>query len=282
MDSCSVCGSTISAAADRCSTCGTDAGAPNVRAVQGPAEISALENRFEDALARADAHGARQETDHFRRALERSSAVVNCELPFLRDFVTRSTPLYANYHRGVQAGVRKAAEGERDRDRAIVDAIMFASYADEIRMAALSITDTGLASYGPYSMKLRDVAVAKRSSLLEENSFSFIRHHNLGFEVPIPLGYRSTWGGRAKLALAKLADFIAVGMNEADFQSLLLLDTGNRATDNFIEVHIFGTFDREAIDTVSGPKLKKRSRDIAIWEVVKENLKALKRKCHEL
>ena len=89
-------------------------------------------------------------------------------------------------------------------------------------------------------------------------------------------------GGRAKLALAKLADFIAVGMNEADFQSLLLLDTGNRATDNFIEVHIFGTFDREAIDTVSGPKLKKRSRDIAIWEVVKENLKALKRKCHEL
>ena len=51
---------------------------------------------------------------------------------------------------------------------------------------------------------------------------------------------------------------------------------------DFIEVHIFGTFDREAIDTVSGPKLKKRSRDIAIWEVVKENLKALKRKCHEL
>jgi hypothetical protein len=281
MGCCSVCGSPISDVADRCSTCGTDAGAPNVRAAQEPAEISALENRFEDALARADAHGTRQETDDFMRALERSSAVVNCELPFLRDFVTRSTTLFANYHRGVQAEVRKAAEGGLDRDRVIADAVMFGSYSEKIRFAALSLTNTGLSSYGPYSLKLRDVAVAKRASLLEENSFSFIQHHNLSVKIPIPFGYRSTWAERAKLAIAKLVDLIAVGMDEIDFQSLLLVDSGNRVTDNFIEIHIFGTFDREAIDSVSGPKLKKRSRDVAIWEVVKETLKVLKRSCHE-
>jgi hypothetical protein len=259
-----------------------DVGAPNVRAAQRPAETTALENRFRDALVRADAHGSRQETDAFKRALGRSSAVVNCELPFLKEFVTRSTTLYTNYHRGVLAEVRKTAEGDWDRDRAIADAVMFGSYSDKIRMGALSLTDTGLSSYGHYSMKLRDVAVTKRASLLEENSFSFIRHHHLSIGIPIPPGYRSAWGERAKLAVAKLTDFIASGMNEADFQNLLLADTGNRAADNFVEVHIFGTFDREAIDTVSGPKLKKRSRDVAIWEVVKENLRALNRSCHEL
>ena len=277
-----MCGSQISDVADRCSTCGTDAGAPNVREAQRPSEMAALENRFRDALARADAHDTRRETDDFARALERSSAVVNCELPFLKDFVTRPNLLFASYHRGVQAGIRKAAEGVRDRDRTTADALMFGSYSKDIEFAALSLKDTGLSSYGPYSLKLRNVAVEKRSSLLEENSFSFIRHHNLGFQVPIPPGYRSTWGERAKLAVAKLADFITCGMNETDFQSLVLLDTGNRETDSFIEVHIFGTFDREAIDAVSGPKLKKRSRDVAIWEVVKENLKALKKSCHEL
>ena len=86
-----------------------------------------------------------------------------------------------------------------------------------------------------------------------------------------------------KLAVARNWQILLrLEMVEVDFQSLILVDTGNRATDSFIEVHIFGTFDREAIDTVSGPKPKRRSRDVAIWEVVKENLRALKRVCHEL
>jgi hypothetical protein len=203
-------------------------------------------------------------------------------LPFLRDFITRPNTLYANYHRGVLAGVRKAAEADADRDRTVADAFMFGSYSDQITMAALSLTDTGLSSYGAYSMKLRDVAVTNRSTLLEENSFSFIPRHKLTIRTPIPPGYRSTWAERARLAVAKLADFIAVAMKEAEFQSLLLVDSGQRDTDSFIEVHIYGAFDREAIDTVSGPRHKKRSRDIAIWEVVKETMRTLNKSCYEL
>jgi len=282
MDYCLVCGSPVPAAADRCATCGTDAGAPNVRAVQSPAEEAALRDRFENAIARAFARGTKHETEDFLRALDRSSAVVNCQLPFLRDFITRPNTLYANYHRGVLAGVRKAAEADADRDRTVADAFMFGSYSDQITMAALSLTDTGLSSYGAYSMKLRDVAVTNRSTLLEENSFSFIPRHKLTIRTPIPPGYRSTWAERARLAVAKLADFIAVAMKEAEFQSLLLVDSGQRDTDSFIEVHIYGAFDREAIDTVSGPRHKKRSRDIAIWEVVKETMRTLNKSCYEL
>lgn len=282
MDSCSECGSLISADADRCFTCGADAAAPNVRAIRRASEAAALNNRFEEALARSVARGCQSETDDFARALERSSAVVNCDLPFLREFVTRPSTLFANYHRGVQAGTRRAAEAEFDRDRVIADAVMFGSYHQQIRFAALSLTDTGLGSYGAYSMKLRDIAVARRSSLLEENSFSFIKHHSLTIKTPLPPGFRSTWQERGKLAVAKLADFVEPGMNEAGFQGLLIADTGDRETDRFIEVHIFGTFDREAVETVSGPKPKRKGPDAAIWAVVKEQLKNLNKSCYEI
>jgi len=282
MFKCAVCGSPVSAASDRCLTCGADVGAPNVRAAADPSEASALEARFQSALARAGANGTTKEIDHLKNAMARTSAVVNCDLPFLRDFVTRPTTLYANYHRGVLAEVRKAAEADRDRDRVIADAVLFGSYSGAINMAALSLTDTGLSSYGPYSMKLRDLAVASRASLLDENSYTFVSNHRLTVGTPIPLGHRSTWKDRAILAVAKLADFITIGMDELSFRDVLLRDSGARGTDSFIEVHIFGTFDREAIESVCGPKLKQRSRDRAIWEVVKEHLTALGKSFREL
>jgi hypothetical protein len=282
MSVCPTCGSQVSAIADRCSTCGADAGAPNVRALMGNAEVAALNERYQCVLTRAESLGITHETETFKFAIERSSAIINCELSFLRQFVTSPSLLYANYHRGVLAGVRRAAEGELDRDRVITDAILFGSYYDKITMAALSLSYTGLSSYGPYSIKLREIAISRRTTLLEENSFPFISHHKLSSKMPIPLGYRSTWADRAKLAVAKLGNFILPRMTEADFQGLLLSDTGDRSKDEFIEIHIFGTFDRDAIDTVTGPKPKKRNRDLPVWEVVKEHLKTLERSFHEL
>lgn len=282
MDSCSECGSPISASVDRCSTCGADVGAPNVRAADQADEKATLRVRYDDAILRSVARGIGKEIDEFERAIERSSAVVNCNLSFLREFVSRASTLYANYHRGVQAGIRKAAEANWDLDRVAADGLLFGSYSNNIVMAALSLTDTGLSSYGPYSMKLREVAVYKRSSVLEENSFNFIEHHKLSIRTPIPQGYRAKWEERAKLAVAKLADFVAHGMGDVDFQRLLLVDTGDRASDSFMEVHLFGTFDREAVETVSGPKPKRRGPDVAIWGAVKEQLRILKKTCHEL
>lgn len=282
MEHCTDCGSLISTISDRCLTCGADIGAPNVRAARDPAEKSALQYRFAGALARGEARGVEREVAALGNAVGRSSAIVNCELPFLREFVTNPKVLYINYHRGVLAQVRKAAETEFDRERTLTDAIFFGSYSKEIVMAALSLTDTGLSSYGSYSITLREVAVTKRASLLDQNSFSFVAQHSITIGIPIPPGHRSTWDDRGKLAVAKLADRVTAGMNELDFRRLLLNDSGNRNTDEFIEVHIFGTFDRDALQSVCGPKLKPRNRDRAIWEVVKEQLTAINRKFVEI
>jgi hypothetical protein len=55
MDSCSECGSPISANVNRCLTCGADVGAPNVRAAGQANEKVALKARFDDAVLRAQA-----------------------------------------------------------------------------------------------------------------------------------------------------------------------------------------------------------------------------------
>ncbi len=269
LSKCSVCDEVIDQTSDRCLTCGADIGAPNVRASTAAPEIEALQARYDDAVFRATARGAKGSLGAFEKALSRSSAVVNCNLSFLKEFVTQSKTLYANYHQAVQAGLRKTATPERDQERTVVDAIMFRSYAPSIRFAALSLNNSGLVSYGPYALKLRNIAVAHRASILEENSFDFVNHHSLGPKTAIPPGFRSDWNGRNRLAIAKLGDLLDVGPQKHGFSELLLKSDGNFERDQFMEVHIFGTFDFSAVECVSGP-VPKKPMEIAIWEFVKE------------
>src|SRR4051812_15227971 len=125
MDHCSECGSPISASVDRCLTCGADVGAPNVRAAGQANEKLALKARFDGAVSRSEARGVGKEIDEFEQVVDHSSAVVNCGLSFLREFVSRDSILYANYHRGVQAGIRKTAVENWDPDRVAADGLLF-------------------------------------------------------------------------------------------------------------------------------------------------------------
>jgi len=277
---CFVCDETVESASDRCLTCGADVGAPNVRAATTSAEINALQARYDDAIHRAKARGAGDTLSAFEKALASSSAVVNCSLYFLREFVSKSNELYANYHRTVQSGVRKAAGPDRDQERTVVDAILFRSYASSICCAALSLNGQGLLSYGPYALRLRNIAVANRSSVLEENSFDFVDRHKLGAKTPIPMGYRSDWASRGKLAVAKLADLIDVGPQKGGFSQLLLKSNGDRSEDQFMEVHIFGTFDFSAVECITGP-VPKKAIDAAVWDSVKEIVVALGKRVEE-
>ena len=129
---CPDCDASIEVALDRCLTCAADIGAPNVREATSAAETSALDERYRAAVSRAISRGAQVNLVAFERALERSGVVVNCTLPFLRNFLTESKTLYVNYHRTVQAGARKTALPEHDQERTVVDAIMFRSYASSI------------------------------------------------------------------------------------------------------------------------------------------------------
>ena len=225
-DRCAVCGETNDHISDRCLTCGADIGAPNVRLARSAVERSALRVRYDDAVYRAQARGALDVLRLFERELASSGAVVNCSLSFLKDFVTQPKTLFANYHQTVQAGVRKAALPERDQERTVVDAIMFGSFASAVRFAALSLNNRGVESYGPYSLRLRDIAVANRSSLLEENSFDFVRRHSLGPRVAAPQGFRSDWNLRSELAVAKLGDLLGSDTRTSRFAQILLRSEG--------------------------------------------------------
>lgn len=246
-------------------------GYPNVRAAAEPTQTNALNQRYENAVKWAGSGGAIDNLTAFEDAVSRSSAVVNVDLFFLKEFITDTRALYTTYQLAVGAQTRQAAEDERDRHRSAVDAILFGSYASQIRFAALSLDGRGLKSYGAYAMILRDVAVWKRSTVLEENSFAFVKRHELKPGDSAPAGYRAIWQDRKKLAIAKLGALIKSDTSGDKFASLLLYSDGvDRTKDEFIEVQIFGPFNSEAIEAVCGSSSCKRSVDTSIAVIVKE------------
>ena len=113
----------------------------------------------------------------------------------------------------------------------------------------------GLSSFGPCAIRLREVVVDERATLLEGNSYHFISKHNIRPGEDIPPGYSAAWRERHKLAVAKLATQISPGTTEQEHSKILLFSEGRRDTDEFIEVHIYGGFDNKALST--GQKLAK-------------------------
>jgi hypothetical protein len=124
----------------------------------------------------------------------------------------------------------------------------------------LSLDGSGPTSYGPYAIRLRDVAIRGRATVLENNSYDFMRKHSLSPGDKPPPGFIASWQNRNKLAVAKLAEYITPQTGDSEFPLLLLASTGLRPTDEFLEVHICGTFDLNAIESIKGPS-KPGSRD---------------------
>jgi hypothetical protein len=235
------------------------------------AERNALQERSDRAVAAAIARGSAAEAAELSALARASCAVLNVDIFYLRELVARGNSLHSNYHQGMRAETRKAAEALNDQHRLIVDAAMFGSYSNKIHFAALSPDGRGLDSYGAYAMRLREIAIEKRSSVVEENSFEFVEHHRLASGETWPLGYRSTWTDRSLLVLAKLGDMLVPGLSKESLCQLMIYSDGNRANDQFLEVHIYGGFDGNAVESVRGPK-PKRADYAAVWKVVKEVL----------
>lgn len=269
MARCSNCGHSFTEADDRCIKCGADVGFPNVRAAA--AEASALDKRYQTAIDLARKQGTHDPLKDFEAHMQRTFAVINVKLGFLYSFVSDNKMLYANYHRAVSSQARKTAEPENDRHRTGVDSRIFGSYSDRIIHAALSLDGRG-PSYGTYSMRLEDIAIKNRASLLEENSYNFVERQNLK-KGRIPPGYRAIWQERHKLAVAKLAASVSSTTIEKEYPYLLLPASSGRSTDEYIEVHIFGTFDNSAIESVRGKSTHRKKADQALVESAKEHLR---------
>lgn len=267
---CPDCGSGIPDVVATCFTCGFYAGAPNVRSAATEEEV--LEVRYQAALTRAKTVGTIAIVEKFEEAVRQTSAIINVDLNFLHFFVTNNRALYANYEGGVSAGVRKPAEFYNDLRRRGVGGTLFGGYAGEIIYAALSMDGAGPVSYGPFAIKLKDIAVRNRATVLETNSYEFVKKNNLSPGDPRPPGYLASWSNRNKLAVAKLAEYITPAMRNEDFARLVLTSTGDRARDQFIEVHLYGTFDLNAVESVRGPSKSISGDDRDLLRMVQKHL----------
>lgn len=271
MPTCTKCSSDVSDAEEKCTTCGNHIGFPNVRVAQKTEESDALHKRYVDALDKAQTAGSLEQLARFDDNMRKTGAVINVDLDFLYQFITKDDMLYSNYSLGVRGQLRKPATGQNDRHRRTIEAMLFGGYAEHIRYAALSLDGSG-PSWGPFAMKLRDIAIADRATLLEDNSYNFIPKHNVQAGQDIPPGFTSTWEERHKLASSKLAPRISAITTDDEHAEILLTRTGNRTTDDFIEIHVYGSFDNKAVESVRGKSSAVTKDGGAFLKIIKEYL----------
>jgi hypothetical protein len=72
--------------------------------------------------------------------------------------------------------------------------------------------------------------------------------------------------------VAKLSGQISSTTSEANHSKILMSDTGDRATDEFIEVHIYGGFNNNAIESVRGNSSTKDKLNMALASAIQDHL----------
>lgn len=223
-------------------------GYPNVYLAELPEEQEALNARYTEVVACADRRKALEALQMFEAAVKKSSAVVSMSSERFRSMAVNQNELYSNYDQVVRAGTRRPAIAKNDQTRRAVDGKLWGTAAPDIRYAALSLDGRGLRSYGDCYVELKESFIAHRTSVLEENSFDFIK--DLTMLADCPLGYRSNWHDRYRVAVAKCGDDIIQSTSASEFPSFLLTAGDSRANDKFVEVHIHGGFDFAACSSV--------------------------------
>jgi hypothetical protein len=164
--------------------------------------------------------------------------------------VSSDNELYASFYGQRRAGARRAEDTPVERERLIADNLLFPHYHEEIRFAALSLTDEGVQYYGRCSIVLSDFAIRHRATVFERNSVEFCKENRLGAGVPLPPGYRAVWDSRDKLAAAKLHGQLKRDDTEVNFQRLLL-SNAQQACADFVEVNVYGPIHRRAFTNIT-------------------------------
>lgn len=243
------CGAAVHLFSRHCPTCGADTGSPNVKLAR--AERPALAVRAQVAREVAVERGCAEALGRLHELGAASHATVAMGHAVLHELLSWDSGLYATYGGLLDGEARKPALPDDDRRRASVEGKLYGSgAAGQVRYAALSVDGSGLASYGPVSVRLKEVAVRQRATVLEENSFEFFERHGVGLLDPVPCGYLGTWEDRSEVVTAKLAGGLSPHTSKAELADALLRSAGDRKTDSFVEVHLWGPFDGRAIEAV--------------------------------
>ncbi len=149
--------------------------------------------------------------------------------------------MYATYYQLTQ--LRIPAGDNWDVLRSLADTALFGDRVkSEIRFAALTLDGEGLTNYGNCSVVMKEEMIAHRASVFDENSVMFMKKHDIKiWDAPeLPRGYRAAWNDRHRISAAKLANRLKSDTTAAEFPKVLL-KPGAPATDEFVEVHIFGS-----------------------------------------
>jgi len=267
IDQCRKCGATVPINQRACAVCNTDAGFPNVRVANRPMEVAALATRYNGARASAVARGVEGKIDAFEAAVAVSKAVMNRSLGALSDWLNGTSPLFLSFHNQVRHLGRVPSENEWDQQREAAESTINPYYFQELNFAALTLDGRGLSYYGSYSVTLKSVTIEDRASVFEKNPFYFNRvHHVVSGQAP-PVGYRSSWQARGRLAVAKLQAMITAGTSLAQFADVLMEARRNESDCDFVEVHIYGPINRLCIERIMGPE-PTQGADRVIWRQV--------------
>lgn len=254
---------------EHCSGCGEFLGFPNVNDCSQQEERDALEKRYKESVEYAAKKGFDAKRVEFENAVKKSTAVINVDLHYLHSLMVGKNTLYSTYQLQTRGETRELAATEFDKERRGIEGTLFGGYGENIRYAALSLDGSGLTSYGEFTLVLSDTAVKKRATVLEENSYGFIRRHKILAGGKIPKGYRAVWEGRRKLAVAKLIEKILL-TKPANYANIVMDSAGDREKDEFIEIHIYGRLNEASVQAVRGGGSRVSEKDIL--ERVKEYL----------
>jgi hypothetical protein len=116
--------------------------------------------------------------------------------------------------------------------------------------------------------------VAYRSTVFEENSILFMKHHNIKIAESdkLPEGFRAPWDRRGRLCVAKLSRKIDSATKPDEYSLLLLCQGATSEQDEFVEVHIWGPMTVRTFEkvTLTQPRAVNRATIKAIKAKLEE------------
>lgn len=272
---CVYCGIEFQINLERCPHCARPGLFPNVRFAEE--ERPELNTRYEDACHEAEGRGARADLEAFEERVGSGSKAVLARSPNeLQRLATGDDEVYATFYELLGAHVRLWETGKWSVLRSAADVAFFPGYHIQIRFAALSLDSAGLSNYGDCSITLRAEMIAHRASVFEENTVTFLERRNIPFPdlANLPVGFRATWDERALLCVAKLAKLIEAGATTEMHDSLLLKQGQTSASDEFVEVHIWGPMTARTFERVTFKRSTARASRAIISDI---NLRRLER-----
>jgi hypothetical protein len=213
-----------------------------------PAEVAALDVRYDAAVATAAANGTSVITaDLEDETATKSRVVISRDSSEIYRLACGDNQLYATFHSLVEAGIRLPTDSKWDAIRPAIDALLFTYYQKEVRFGALTLDEIGLKHFGDCHLILKTDMIDFRTTAFTENTAAFVEKNHF----VIPPGHRATWAQRGRLAVAKLASMLTLSTTSADLAAVLKSDGATSDDDAFVEAHVYGSISMRTVQQVS-------------------------------